>query len=261
MKLIKTKNYQEMSRTAANIVSAQIILFPKSVIGLATGSTPIGMYRQLAEWNYKGDLDFSKVKTFNLDEYIGLPKDHDTSYFWFMRHNFFNHINIDLINTYLPDGLAEDVEKECQNYEENIRNSGGIDLQVLGLGHNGHIGFNEPDSVFKKNTHIAVLTERTISANARFFENPEQMPKTAITMGMGTIMQAKRIIMMCSGEEKSPTLRSALLGDIDPLLPASILQLHTNVTVVADEAALRFIDLDELSANGIEVHDEFQKGL
>ena len=238
MKLVRVKNYDEMSRTAANIVSAQIILFPKSVIGLATGSTPIGMYRQLAEWNHKGDLDFSQVKTFNLDEYIGLPKDHNTSYFWFMRHNFFNHINIHLHNTHLPNGLAQDVEKECRDYEDKIKNAGGIDLQVLGLGHNGHIGFNEPDHVFKKNTHIAVLTERTLSANSRFFEDENQMPKTAITMGMGTIMQAKRIVMMCSGKEKSEILRSALAGDINPMVPASILQLHTDVTVVADEDAL-----------------------
>lgn len=245
MTIIRVKDYNEMSRTAANIVSAQVILFSKSLLGLATGETPIGMYKQLIEWNRKGDLDFSQVKTVNLDEYIGLSKDHHQSYFWFMRQNFFSHININAKNVFLPEGLVSDTDSECVRYEDNINKLGGIDLQVLGLGHNGHIGFNEPGTVFKKKTHVASLTERTIAANSRFFNSAEEVPRKAITMGMGTIMQAKRIVLMCSGEEKSEMLYKALCGDIDPMVPASILQLHTQLTVVADDEAIRLIAQDK----------------
>ena len=244
MIIIRAKDYNEMSRTAANIVSAQVILFSESVLGLATGDTPIGMYKQLIDWNRKGDLDFSQVKTVNLDEYIGLSKEHHQSYFWFMQQNFFRHINIDKKNIFLPDGLMSDTKRECARYESNIQTLGGIDLQVLGLGHNGHIGFNEPGSVFKKKTHVVSLTEQTIAANSRFFHKAEKVPEKAITMGMGTIMQAKRIVLMCSGEEKSGILYKALCGDIDPMVPASILQLHDNLTIVADDEALRLIGKD-----------------
>lgn len=256
MKIIQAKDYQEMSRIAANIVSAQMILFPRSVLGLATGDTPIGMYRQLIEWYRKGDLDFEKARTVNLDEYVGLATDHEQSYNWFMWHHLFSQVNLLPHNIFLPDGLADDSAAECRRYEENIRALGGVDLQVLGIGHNGHIGFNEPGPVFTKNTHVVTLSERTLSANSRFFDSYESMPRQAITMGMGTIMQAKRIVLLCAGEAKSEILRSALLGDIDPMVPASILQLHTDVTITADEAALGRMDLDELAAGGVEVVTE-----
>ena len=187
-----------MSRAAANIVSAQVILFPKSVLGLATGDTPIGMYRQLIEWHRKGDLDFSQVRTVNLDEYVGLSRDHDKSYNWFMWHHLFSQINVPPGNIFLPDGLAGDPAAECRRYEDNIRALGGIDLQVLGIGHNGHIGFNEPGPVFTKSTHVVTLSEQTLSANARFFDSYESMPRQAITMGMGTIM---------AGKEDRPAMR------------------------------------------------------
>jgi len=256
MTIIRAKDYNEMSRTAANIVSAQVILFPECVLGLATGDTPIGMYNQLIEWNKKGDLDFSQVKTVNLDEYIGLAKEHYQSYFWFMQQNFFNHININAKNVFLPDGLVSDTQNECARYEDRIQTLGGIDLQVLGLGHNGHIGFNEPGTVFKKKTHVVTLTERTIAANSRFFRDTEEMPKKAITMGMGTIMQAKRIVLMCAGEDKSEILYKALCGDIDPMVPASILQLHNNLTIVADDEALRLVRQDAKISNTIKIAAE-----
>lgn len=241
MQIVKTKDYKDMSRKAANIVSAQVILYPKSVLGLATGDTPIGMYNQLANWYEKGDIDFSQVRSINLDEYVGLEKSHDQSYDRFMRKNFFHKINIDPANTFLPNGLAEDIEAECERYEQNIKDIGGIDLQVLGLGHNGHIGFNEPHTVFVKKTHKVMLSDSTLEANSRFFEDIEAMPHSAISMGMGTIMQAKRILLICSGTQKTEILYKSLFGDIDPLIPGSILQLHTDVTVVADEEALSVI--------------------
>lgn len=246
MKIIRANDYKEMSRSVANIVSAQVILCPQSVLGLATGDTPIGMYQQLIEWNRKGDLDFSAAKTVNLDEYIGLPKEHDQSYRWFMNHHFFKYINIDSKNTYLPNGLAEDVDAECVRYEEIIRQLGGINLQVLGLGHNGHIGFNEPNICFIKNTHQVTLSESTLVANSRFFSSINEMPKRAITMGMGTIMLSKRIVLLCVGEEKAEILYKSLYGNIDPMIPASILQLHPDLTVVADDAALSIITKKEV---------------
>jgi len=256
MKIIQAKDYQEMSRVAANIVSAQMILFPGSVLGLATGDTPIGMYRQLIEWYRKGDLDFGKARTVNLDEYVGLSTEHEQSYNWFMRQHLFSQVNLLPHNIFMPNGLAEDTAAECVRYEANIRAMGGIDLQVLGIGHNGHIGFNEPGPVFTKNTHVVTLSERTLAANSRFFDSGERMPRQAITMGMGTIMQAKRIVLLCAGESKAEILSRAVLGDIDPMVPASILQLHTDVTIVADQAALGRMSMDELSANGVEVVTE-----
>ena len=238
MKIVKAKDYRDMSRKAANIVSAQVLLYPKSVLGLATGETVIGMYKQLAEWNVKGDVDFCETVTFNLDEYIGLSTDNRQSYAWFMRDRFFSHINIKPCNTHIPNGLADDIEAECSQYDGQIRTSGGVDLQVLGLGHNGHIGFNEPNAAFTKNTHKVMLSTSTQNANARFFESREAVPQSAITMGMGTIMQAKRILLMCSGSDKAEILHACLYGDINPKYPGSILQLHSDLTVIADEAAL-----------------------
>lgn len=239
MIVLEAKDYNNMSRIAANIVSAQVILKKDSVLGLATGSTPVGMYKQLIKWNAKKDVDFSSVKTFNLDEYIGLPKENRNSYYSFMWSVFFKHINIERANVHIPDGMADNILEECVSYENQIKNFGGIDLQVLGIGRNGHIGFNEPSDSFKRDTHAIDLTPSTIDANLSYFESKSRMPKSAITMGMGSIMRAKKILLLCSGKEKSDVLNQAIFGDIDPLIPASILQLHSDVTVVADVAALQ----------------------
>ncbi len=235
MNFIKVEAYEKMCRHAANIISAQVILKPDCVLGLATGSTPIGVYKQLIDWYNKGDIDFAKAHSVNLDEYVGLAGDHDQSYRYFMNRNFFDHINIDKKNTYVPNGTASDLEAECENYENKIHELGGIDLQLLGIGHDGHIGFNEPDSYFTKNTHIAHLHEQTICANARFFESESEVPTSAITVGMASIMQAKRIILIANGAGKKEILEKALFGPITPEVPASILQLHKNLTVIYSE--------------------------
>lgn len=238
MKLYRAKDYNDMSRKAANIISAQIIMKPNCVLGLATGSTPVGTYKQLIEWYHKGDLDFSRVMTANLDEYKGLNRDNDQSYYYFMKKNLFEHVNIDEANTHIPDGTEADAQKEAARYEEVLRNLGGIDLQLLGLGHNGHIGFNEPSDIFPKDTHIVDLQESTIDANKRFFDSVEQVPRQAYTMGIGTIIRAKKILLMVSGEDKADILHDALCGPVTPKVPASILQLHPDVIIVADDAAL-----------------------
>lgn len=238
MKIYQAKNYQEMSRKAANIISAQIIMKPDAVLGLATGSTPIGTYQQLIDWYKKGDLDFSEIRSVNLDEYKGLPADNDQSYAYFMRTNLFDSVNIKKENTYIPNGLEEDIAKECARYNSIIHTLGGIDLQLLGLGGNGHIGFNEPGAAYEKETHCVKLTENTIQANSRFFEKLEDVPRYAYTTGIKNIMQARRILLIASGEGKADALYRSLFGPITPAVPASILQLHNNVTVVADEAAL-----------------------
>ena len=238
VKIIRARDYAHMSRQAANIISAQVILKADSVLGLATGSSPVGAYKQLIEWYNKGDIDFSRVRTVNLDEYVGLPKDHEQSYALFMRHNFFDHVNVDQSNTNIPDGMAQDGEAECRRYDEKIRALGGIDLQLLGLGPNGHIGFNEPADYFEKGTHKVALTEATIQANKRFFADEKDVPRFAYTMGICDIMQAERIVMVVSGESKADILRQAFFGPVTPHVPASILQLHKDFTLVADEAAL-----------------------
>ena len=236
MRIYRAKD--DMSRKAANIISAQVILKPDCVLGLATGSTPIGAYKQLVEWYNKGDLDFSEVTTVNLDEYKGLPRDNDQSYYYFMRENLFKHVNIPEGRSFLPDGTEPDSEKACSRYNEIIHQVGGIDLQLLGLGQNGHIGFNEPDDHFSLETHCVDLTPSTIEANKRFFEKKEDVPRQAYTMGIKTIMQAKRVLLVASGKEKAQALRDAVYGPVTPALPASILQYHKNVYIVADEAAL-----------------------
>ncbi|MDO5096440.1 MAG: glucosamine-6-phosphate deaminase [Peptostreptococcaceae bacterium] len=238
MKIICTKNYDEMSRQAANIISAQVILKPNCVLGLATGSTPIGLYKRLIEQYEQGDLDFSQVKTVNLDEYYGLPKDNEQSYAYFMSKNLFDHINIDKSNTNVPNGLAKDAQAECERYNQVMETLGGIDLQLLGVGHNGHIGFNEPSDAFAKGTHLVQLDKKTIEANSRFFERIEEVPKSAITMGIKNIMSAKKILLVASGEDKAEIIYRVVTGKIEPSVPATILQLHSDVTVVADEAAL-----------------------
>ncbi len=238
MKIYVTEDYQSMSRKAANILSAQVILNPTCVLGLATGSSPVGMYKQLIEWYKRGDVDFSEVRTVNLDEYVGLAPDHDQSYRYFMQSNFFDHINIKPENTNLPNGQAADLAAECKRYNQVIHSQGGIDMQLLGMGHNGHIGFNEPSDTFDLETHVVDLTERTIEANARFFATPNEVPRQALTMGIKTIMQARRILVVVSGEDKADAVKAALTGPVTPKVPASILQLHPNVMLVADKAAM-----------------------
>ena len=238
MKICRAKDYNDMSRKAANLISAQIIMKPNCVLGLATGSTPVGTYRQLVEWYEKGDLDFSEVMTVNLDEYKGLPREHPQSYYYFMNENLFGKVNINKTRTFLPDGTEPDSKTACENYNEILRAVGDVDLQLLGLGHNGHIGFNEPGESFSTETHCIDLSEQTIKANARFFETLEEVPRQAYTMGVKTIMSARRILIIVSGEDKAEIVKRAFFGPITPQVPASILQLHRNVTLVADEAAL-----------------------
>ena len=241
MKIIKTADYNEMSRKAANLIGAQVIMKPNCILGLATGSSPIGTYKELIKRCEEGDLDFSQVKSVNLDEYKGLSGDNDQSYRYFMNTNLFDHVNIDKARTYVPNGLEEDSEKACADYNEIIRSVGGIDMQLLGIGGNGHIGFNEPGAAFEKETHCVDLTESTIKANARFFETMDDVPKQAYTMGIKNIMTAKKILLVATGEAKADALYKSLYGPITPNVPASILQLHPDVTVVADEGALKLI--------------------
>lgn len=238
MKIIKAKDYNEMSRKAANIISAQVIMKPDCVLGLATGSTPVGTYAQLVDWYRKGDLDFSEVTTVNLDEYKGLTRDNDQSYYYFMNDNLFSKVNINPERTFLPDGMETDSDKACRDYNKVIADVGGIDLQLLGLGHNGHIGFNEPGMAFEAETHCVNLTESTVKANQRFFASLEDVPRQAYTMGIKTIMQAKKILIVVSGSDKAAIVKEAFFGPITPKVQASVLQLHNDVTLVADEAAL-----------------------
>ena len=238
MRIYKAKDYEEMSRKAAGIVSAQIIMKPDCVLGLATGSTPVGLYKQLIEWYRNGDLDFSGVRTVNLDEYKGISRENDQSYYYFMHQNLFDHVNIPVENTHLPNGMEPDPQKECKRYTELIQSLGGVDLQLLGIGHNGHIGFNEPADAFDKLVHCVNLTQSTIEANKRFFASAKEVPRQAYTMGIQTIMRSKKILIIANGEGKADIVRDAFFGPITPMVPASVLQLHNDVTLVADEAAL-----------------------
>lgn len=238
MKIVRARDYDDMSRKVANIISAQVILKPESVLGLATGSTPIGAYKQLAEWNKKGDCDFSQVSTYNLDEYRGLSHDDPQSYHYFMKTNFFDHINIDQANTHVPDGSNPDAEAACADYDRIVAAAGYPDLQLLGIGNNGHIGFNEPDDHFSKGTHCVDLTESTIQANSRLFDRIEDVPRQAYTMGVQTIMFARMIVIAANGRAKAQAVYDMCYGPVTPRCPASILQLHNNVVVVADEEAL-----------------------
>ena len=231
MRIYRVKNYDAMSRQAANIISAQIILKPDSVLGLATGSTPIGAYQQLIDRYRMGDLDFSGIRSVNLDEYLGLSADDPRSYACFMRKNLFDAINIKPENTFIPDGCATDPTEECARYNQLIRALGGIDLQLLGIGHNGHIGFNEPTDNFPATVHTVQLTESTINANSRLFERREDVPTQAITMGIGTIMKAKKILLI-AGPDKAEIVEKACFGKVTPEVPASVLQLHPDVTVI-----------------------------
>lgn len=238
MQLITTKDYQDMSRIAANIIAAQITLHPRSVLGLATGSTPLGIYQQLVQRHQAGDIDFAQIRSVNLDEYCGLAPDHPNSYHYYMWENLFRHVNVKPENVHIPDGLAEDVAAECARYERLIEGLGGIDLQLLGLGENGHIGFNEPAESFTTVTHQVELDEQTIVSNSRLFASVDEVPRSAITMGIKAIMQARKVILVVNGVRKAAILKKALYGPVTPRVPASILQLHRDVTVVADAEAL-----------------------
>ena len=237
MRIYREKDYEAMSLRAAQVMAAEIIHRPNCVLGLATGSTPIGMYKRLIELNKEGKLSFKEVRTVNLDEYKGLSPEHDQGYRYFMQKQLFDHVDILPENTRVPDGLASDPDGECTGYDAYIRSLGGIDLQLLGVGHNGHIGFNEPGDVFVKPTHVVDLTERTIDANARFFATRDDVPKQAISMGIGAIMGAKKVLLAASGEEKAGAILGAVCSAITPQCPGSVLQLHPNVVVVVDEAA------------------------
>jgi glucosamine-6-phosphate deaminase len=237
VRIVIAKDYEDMSARAARIVAGQIYLKPNSVLGMATGSTPLLMYKELIRVHKEVGLDFSEIVTFNLDEYLGLSKEDEQSYNYYMFHNFFNHINIKKENIYIPNGMLEDVEQECKHYDSRIHKKGGIDLQVLGIGTNGHIGFNEPDIKFEATTHKVKLDDETIHANARFFETMEEVPRFAISMGIKTIMHAKKVLLLASGENKAEVLYRALFEGITPEIPASILQLHQDVTVIVEENA------------------------
>ena len=241
MKIYQEKDYDALSRRAANLISAEVIRKPDCVLGLATGSTPVGTYRQLSAWNQKGDFSFKDVRTVNLDEYLGLPPTHDQSYRYFMQENLFDKIDIPFEHTHVPDGMAADPEQECRRYDELVRSLGYADLQLLGLGRNGHIGFNEPGDCFRRETHVVELTQNTIEANARFFENEAAVPKKAITMGIGCIMAARRVLLVASGANKAEAVYRTVCGPITPQCPASILQLHNDVVIVGDEEALSMV--------------------
>ena len=242
MRLIRAKNYDDMSLKAANIIAAQVSLNPKSVLGLATGSTPIGTYRHLVEWYQKGELDFGKAVSINLDEYCGLSGEHPQSYRRFMRENLFNHINIPADRSFLPDGTQTDSALECARYDRIIEEHNGIDLQLLGIGRNAHIGFNEPGEAFELETHCVDLTQETIEANKRFFDgNVDLVPKQAYTMGIKTIMQARKVLVVANGLAKAKAVKAVVSGPVTPECPGSILQMHPDCILVADEEALSLL--------------------
>ncbi|MBR5970677.1 MAG: glucosamine-6-phosphate deaminase [Lachnospiraceae bacterium] len=238
MRVYRTKDYDSMSRRAADIIAAQIVLKPESVLGLATGTTPIGTYTNLRKLNKQGVISFAEVQTFNLDEYVGLDGTDPNSYRYFMNTNLFDHVDIDKSNTHIEDGTTKSPARECKRYDKMIRQMGGVDLQLLGIGNNGHIGFCEPAESFSKGTHVEQLTQSTIEANSRLFERIEDVPTSALTMGIGTIMSAHKILLIASGKAKAEAIRATLYGPVTPKVPASVLQLHQDVTVIADKAAL-----------------------
>lgn len=237
MRVIIANNYEEMSKIAAREIAKLLYIKPEAVLGLATGSTPEGVYKELVELNKQNKVDFSRAVTFNLDEYKGLNGEHPQSYRFFMNSNLFNHVNIDKIRTHVPSGIAEDIEKECTKYDEAIEAAGGIDLQLLGIGGNGHIGFNEPSDYLNLSTHLTDLTEDTIKANARFFDSIDEVPTQAITMGLGSIMRAKKIMLLASGEKKAEIIAKLVEDKISTRIPASILQVHQDVLVIIDKEA------------------------
>ena len=231
------EDYEAVSRRAAEVVTNQIRRKPDSVIGFATGGTPLGLYKILIENHREFGLDFSKVTTFNLDEYVGLRPEHPQSYHYFMWENLFKHINVNPSQVYIPHGMADDVEYFCEWYEEQIEEAGGIDLQILGIGTNGHLAFNEPGSSLGSRTRIKTLTKKTVRDNARFFDDPEEVPRLAITMGIGTILDARTLVLLASGESKADAIRLALEGPVTGMCPATVVQMHRVAHVFLDEAA------------------------
>lgn len=250
---IAALDYQDMSSKAAQLIAAQLQSKPDSLLGLATGSTPVGMYQNLVSLYRKGAISFDQASSVNLDEYVGLQGEHPQSYRYFMQQHLFDQVDIQLHNTHLPDGTAEDVAAECSRYDRLIEELGRADIQVLGLGHNGHIAFNEPSQSFSGNTHCVALTDSTIEANRRFFKQGEQVPSHALTMGIKQIMGARQIILLVSGGQKAQMLHRAMTGEITPMVPASVLQLHPCVTVIADTPALACFDKEELDGEAYAV--------
>lgn len=249
MRIIVEKDYQKMSKKAALMVIGQINLKAETKLGLATGGTPLEMYSKIIDFYKNGEVDFSQVKSFNLDEYCDLEKDNKNSYHYYMYHNFFKDLNIKEENINIPDGTAADFEKECKNYEEKIKKAGGIDLQILGIGSNGHIGFNEPAENLNAATEVVDLTKETIEANSRYFESREQVPKTAISMGIATILKANKIILLASGKNKAEAIQKTVNGKISTQIPASLLQCHPDTTIILDQEAASLIDKEKLSIN------------
>ena len=247
MRVLITDSYDQMGLEAAKIVAGQIYLKPNSVLGLATGSTPLSMYERLVAVHRTVGLDFSEVTTFNLDEYIGMGPDNPQSYHYFMQEHFFKHINIKPENIHIPNGMAQDVIAEGERYEQLIAAKGGIDLQVLGIGQNAHIGFNEPDVKFAATTHKVELDEETILANSRFFNNVDEVPRYAISMGIKTIMMAEHVILLANGGNKARAVYKAVCGDVTPEAPASILQLHRDVVVILDKEAADLLPANVVS--------------
>ena len=241
MRVIIEEDYEAMSKKAALLVASQVRLKASSVLGLATGSTPLGMYDELIKMYNKNELDFSKVKTFNLDEYCSLPADNPQSYHYYMDDNFFDYVNIQEENINLLDGMTEDVKKECIEYDMKIKRAGGIDLQILGIGPNGHIGFNEPGEKLNVKTHLVDLAEETIEANSRFFDSKEDVPKKAITMGIATILKSNRIILLANGKNKAKAIKETVSGNLTTKVPSSLLQTHPEVTIIVDEEAADLI--------------------
>ena len=238
----EVEDYEAVSERAADLVTAQIQKKPDSVIGFATGSTPLGLYERLIHNHQERGLDFSKVTTFNLDEYVGLPPEHDQSYHYFMWENLFKHINITREKVYIPDGTVEDTDYFCQWYEQQIEHAGGIDLQILGIGANGHLAFNEPGSSLGSRTRIKTLTEKTVRDNARFFEEEKEVPRYAITMGIGTIMEAQNLLLLGSGERKADAIKKTLEGPVTAMVPASVVQLHRHAQFIIDQPAASSLD-------------------
>lgn len=238
MKMIEAKDYQDMSKIAADYIIKKVSTFPKLKLGLATGGTPLGIYVNLIADHQKNGTSYRGVTTFNLDEYVGLSGENPNSYRYYMNHNLFDHIDIQKANTFVPRGDMDDSQRECAAYEDMLQKSKGIDLQILGIGENGHIGFNEPGTAFKSETHVVELTPSTIKANARYFNSLEEVPTKAITMGIATIMKSKEIVLLISGEQKKAALNRLLTGNVDESFPASVLKKHPYVTIIADKAAI-----------------------
>ncbi|GGB55237.1 glucosamine-6-phosphate deaminase [Virgibacillus dakarensis] len=239
MKIIKVPDYQAMSEKACELVMEKVNTIEKPVLGLATGSTPEGLYQQLIKKHHHHEVSFKNTTTFNLDEYVGLSKQDPNSYYYYMQEKLFKHIDIPREQAHLPNGEGDNLQANCQDYEQLIKAAGNIDIQLLGIGLNGHIGFNEPGTSFSSRTHIVELDESTRKANARFFSSLADVPSKAVTMGIGTIMESKQIILLVSGEKKSDAVTRLITGEITEAFPASILQKHENVVLIADEAALK----------------------